>query len=92
MINTVGLITSIVGIIGCIIGVATFTSAQLSKARENGKLIEKVDYLVKSFDEQKAELKERHNAVSSILDEHTRDITSLKTRVEHLEREINDGK
>ena len=57
--STVAIITSIVGIIGCIIGVATFTSAQLTKARENGKLMEKVDYLVKSFDEQKKDLKER---------------------------------
>lgn len=92
MTNPISIITCVVGIIGLLIGIATYIGALLSKAKENGALMEKVDYLVKSFDEQKAELKERHNAVSSILDEHTRDITSLKTRVDHLEREINDGK
>ena len=91
MANPIAIITCIVGIIGCIIGVATFTSAQLTKARENGALIEKVDYLVKSFDEQKRELKERHIWTTKILDEHTRDITNLKARIEHLEEEMRNN-
>ena len=91
MANPIATITCVVGIIGCIIGVATFVSAQLTKARENGALFEKVDYLVKSFDEQKRELKERHTWTTRILDEHTRDITNLKTRVEHLEEEIREN-
>lgn len=91
MTNPISIIASIVGIISCLIGVATYTSAQLTKARENGALIEKVDYLVKSFDEQKRELKERHTWTTKILDEHTRDITNLKARIEHLEKEIEEN-
>ena len=91
MTNPIAIITCIVGIIGCLIGVATFTSAQLTKARENGALIEKVDYLVKSFDEQKRELKERHSWTTNLLEEHTRDIINLKARIEHLEKEIAEN-
>ena len=88
MTSAIAIITCVVGIIGLLIGIATYIGALLSKARENGALMEKVDYLVKSFDEQKRELKERHNAVSALLDEHTKDITNIKARLEHLEKDF----
>ena len=58
--NPIPIITCCVGIIGCVIGVATFVSAQLSKAKQDGALMNKVDYLVSGFDELKKEQKERN--------------------------------
>lgn len=86
------IITCCVGVIGCVIGVATFVSAQLSKAKQDGALMEKVDYLVRSFDEQKRDVKEHNGIIDNVLDEHTKDITELKTKVKHLEKEVfNNG-
>lgn len=86
--SIVSIITCCVGVIGCVIGVATFTSAQLSKAKQDGALMAKVDYLVRSFDEQKKDTKERNTIIDNILSEHTRSLTELRTRVVHLEKEI----
>lgn len=87
----ISIITCSVGVIGCIIGIATYTSAQLSKAKQDGALMEKVDYLVRSFDEQKRDVKERNTLIDNILDEHTREITELKTKIKHLEKEVFDN-
>lgn len=86
--NPISLITCVVGIIGCIIGVATFTAGSLARAKEDGKLMEKVDYLVRSFDEMKADTKIHNNAIDDILDEHTKDITDLKARMRNVENEV----
>lgn len=86
--SIVSIITCCVGVIGCVIGVATFTSAQLSKAKQDGALMAKVDYLVRSFDEQKKDTKERNTIIDNILSEHTRSLTELRTKVKHLEKEV----
>ena len=86
--NPISVITCTVGIIGCVIGVATFVSAQLVRAKEDGKLMEKVDYLVRGFDEQKKDTKERNNNLDSIIDDHTKLLSTLDTKVRNLEREV----
>ena len=91
MTNPIATITCIVGVIGCIIGVATFVSAQLTKAKENGALMEKVDYLVRSFDEQKKEAKEHNQFFDRVLDEHTVAITDMQARIKNLEKEVFHG-
>ena len=83
--NPVSIITCTVGIIGCVIGVATFVSAQLVRAKEDGKLMEKVDYLVRGFDEQKKDTKEKNNSFDHLFSEHTEAIVDLKARVKNLE-------
>lgn len=89
--DPISLIACIVGVIGCVIGVATFVSAQLTKAKENGALMEKVDYLVRSFDEQKKEVKEHNTAIDRLLDEHTISITDMQARIKNLEKEVFHG-
>lgn len=83
--NPISIITCTVGIIGCVIGVATFVSAQLVRAKEDGKLMEKVDYLVHGFDEQKKDTKEKNNSFDRLFSEHTEAIADLKARVKSLE-------
>ena len=45
--NPISIITCVVGIVGCLIGVATFVSAQITKAKQDGMLIAKIDQCVK---------------------------------------------
>lgn len=79
--STISIIGCIVGIIGCVIGVATFTSAQLTKAKQDGVLIEKVDQCVKGIGEIKIDMKERNEKFDSVIDEHSKDIITLKTQM-----------
>ena len=90
--NVISIITCVVGIVGCIIGVATFVSAQLVRAKEDGKLMEKVDYLVRSVDEQKKDTKERNTILDRILDEHSTAITDLQARMKIVEKEVFHGR
>ena len=86
--NPLSIITCCVGIIGCVIGVATFVSAQLSKAKQDGALMNKVDYLVSGFDELKKEQKERNADQDHILWEHSIAIENLQTRMKNIENEV----
>jgi hypothetical protein len=86
--SPVSIITCCVGIIGCVIGVATFVSAQLSRAKQDGALIEKVDYLIKNFDEQKKEQKSRNVLQDETLSKHSESIVDLQARVKNIEKEV----
>ena len=92
-VNPVSIIACVVGIVGCIIGVATFISAQIVRAKEDGRLMEKVDYLVHGFDEQKKDTREKNNSFDQLFSEHTVAITDLNARVKGLEKEVfkSDG-
>ena len=79
--NAISIIGCVVGIIGCAIGVATFVSAQLTRARQDGVLVAKVDQCVKGIDELKTDVKERNEKFNSVIDEHSRDIAELKTQM-----------
>ena len=79
--NTISIIGCVVGIIGCAIGVATFVSAQLTRARQDGVLVAKVDQCVKGIDEIKSDVKDRNEKFNSIIDEHSKDIAELKTQM-----------
>ena len=86
--NPISIITCCVGIIGCVIGVATFVSAQLSKAKQDGAKKEKVDYLVRGFDEQKKDQKQRNDHQDGIISEHAIAIENLQTRMKNVEKVV----
>lgn len=86
--NPISIITCCVGIIGCVIGVATFVSAQLLKAKQDGALMEKVDYLVRGFDEQKKDQKQRNDHQDDIISEHAIAIENLQTRMKNVEKVV----
>ncbi|MBO7695452.1 MAG: hypothetical protein J6T10_22735 [Methanobrevibacter sp.] len=84
MLNPVSIITAIVGIIGCVIGVATFCSAQITKAKQDGVLIEKVDQCVRGINEIKKDMKEKNKEIDLVIDQHTTDIVELKSQVKTI--------
>lgn len=86
--NTISIIGCVVGIIGCAIGVATFVSAQLTRARQDGVLVAKVDQCVKGIDEIKSDVKDRNEKFNSIIDEHSKDIAKLKTQMETVYQKL----
>ncbi len=79
--GVVTLIPLVVGIIGCVIGVATFISAQITKAKQDGMVLAKVDQCVKNTEEIKKDMKERNKEIDVVIDKHSHDITQLQTEM-----------
>lgn len=89
--TTISLIGCIVGIVGCVIGVATFVSAQLTRAKQDGVQIAKLDQCVRGIEEIKKSMKEKNHEIDAILDEHTRDITELKTQMKSVFKQLGSN-
>lgn len=79
----------VVGVIGCVIGVATFVSAQITKAKQDGMVLAKIEQCVKNTEEIKKEMKEKNKETDGVIDEHTKDITKLKTQMEIVFDKLN---
>lgn len=80
--NAISIIGCAVGIIGCAIGIATFVSAQITKAKQDGMVLAKVDQCVQNTEEIKKDMKEKNKEYDSIIDGHTQAITKLKTEMQ----------
>jgi len=87
--SVASIISLAVGIISCTIGVATFVSAQITKARQDGVLIEKVNTCISNTEEIKKDIKEKNKEIDGIIDEHTRAITQLQTEMKTVLKHIN---
>ena len=84
-------ITFICGVILCIIGIATFVTGLVSRAKEDGALSNKVDTALKGIDEIKQTLNEQRNWRETIgieLENHEQKIDTLFNKVESIERNI----
>lgn len=86
--GAVTIIGCIVGIISCIIGISSFLSAQITKAKQDGVLIEKIDQCCKGIDEIKKDMKETTKELNDIVDAHSKDIIEIKTRLVNVEHEV----
>ena len=80
--NAISIIGCAVGIIGCAIGIATFVSAQITKAKQDGMVLAKVDECVQNTEEIKKDMKEKNKEYDTIIDGHTQAITKLKTEMQ----------
>lgn len=80
--NAISIIGCAVGIIGCAIGIATFVSAQITKAKQDGMVLAKVDQCVQNTEEIKKDMKEKNKEYDSIIDGHTQAITKLNTEMQ----------
>lgn len=87
--NPISIITCVVGIVGCLIGVATFVSAQITKAKQDGMLIAKIDQCVSGIEEIKNDMKEKNHEFDTIIDEHTKKIVRLETQMKTVYEHLN---
>ena len=87
--NTLAMMSGIVGIIGCVIGVATFSSAQLTKAKQDGMFLAKIDQCVKGIDEIKKDMKDKNTLNDKIIADHSQRLSSVEVRCENLEKNLN---
>lgn len=87
--SAITIIGCVVGVVSCIIGISTFVSAQLTKAKQDGVLIAKIDQCVNGIDELKSNIKEKNHEYDSVIDEHTKAITQLQTEVKSLFKQLN---
>lgn len=86
--SPLSVIPVIVGIITCVIGISTFVSAQITKAKQDGMLIAKIEQCVKNTEEIKNDIKDKNKEYDSILDEHSKAIIELQTKMKVVENEI----
>ena len=89
MISPISIITCVVGVIGCVVGVSTFVSAQVTKAKQDGIQIAKLDQCVNGIEEIKKTMNERNHEVDSIIDEHSKAITKLQTEMKTVFKELS---
>lgn len=93
--NPTETITFVCGVIMCIIGVSTFVSALLTKARKDGQIEFKVDSALKGIDEIKDSLK-GHNTwqeqMSIKVESHDEKIESLFRKSAELKKDLDDAK
>ena len=87
--NTLAMMSGVVGIIGCVIGVATFSSAQLTKAKQDGMFLAKIDQCVKGIDEIKKDMKDKNTLNDKIIADHSQRLSSVEVRCENLEKNLN---
>lgn len=87
--NAIAIIGCVVGIVTCTVGVATFVSAQITKAKQDGMLVAKIDQCVNGIESLKKDVKEKNKELDSIVDEHTRDIVKLKTQMRTVFEQLN---
>lgn len=86
--EAISIIGCIVGVLSCTVGISTFASAQITKAKQDGILIEKIDQCVRGIEDLKNDVKEKNHDVDTTLENHTKDIATLKAQVKTLfERE-----
>lgn len=78
-------ISTLTALIGCAIGVAGFYVGSVSRAKQDGRMLEKIDQCCKGIEDLKADNKERN----AILSEHSKILTSHDEKLEFLLREIN---
>ena len=82
--GAVSIIGCTVGVVTCVVGVATFISALMTKSKQDGVLIAKIDQCVRGIEELKKDAKDKNHEIDKTLDEHTKDIASLKEQVKTL--------
>lgn len=87
--SPISIITCVVGIVGCLVGVATFVSAQITKAKQDGMLIAKIDQCVNGIESIKVDMKEKNREFDTVIDEHTRKIVQLETQVQNIYEHLN---
>ena len=84
-------VTFICGVIMCIIGVATFVSALLTRARKDGQLEYKVDAALKGIDEIKSTLSHTQSWQENIglkVQSHEEQITTLFNNYTALDKRV----
>ena len=86
--DPISIIMCVVGVVGCVIGVSTYAAAQMARAKEDGALMAKVDYLVQGLDELKKETNKHYSSIDEVQDEHTKAIVNIQARVRSLEKEV----
>lgn len=82
--TSASMVTFICGIISCCIGVATFVTGMISRARQDGQLMEKLDFALIAIDE----IKDNVKSIQSEQSEQNSDKAELIIRVKQLEKRV----
>lgn len=81
-----GTVTFICGVIACCVGVATFITGMLTRAKQDGQLIAKLDSALKGIEEIKGDVK----SIQNIQNAHENEITQINTELRTLKEKVSD--
>lgn len=87
--DTIALICSIVL---CVIGVATFVSSMISKARQDGQILTKLDFCLQAIEEVKKDFSTHREVSEKIrltIQSHEEQIHTLFNRLENVEERVD---
>lgn len=87
--DTIALICSIVL---CVIGVATFVSSMISKARQDGQILTKLDFCLQAIEEVKKDFSTHREVSEKIrltIQSHEEQIHTLFNRVTNVEERVD---
>lgn len=87
--SPISIIGCVVGIISCLIGVGTFVSAQITKAKQDGMVLAKVDQCVANTEEIKKDMKEKNKEIDTVIDQHTQEIAKLNVKMDVVYSKLN---
>lgn len=78
-------ISFVCSVILCILSVCTFVTGMTSRSKQDGQILAKLDYAVKTIEEIKADSKESSGSINSMRE----DIIALKVKVSNLNDRVN---
>lgn len=82
--SIISIIGCIVGVVTCLVGVSSFVSAMLTKSRQDGIMVAKIDQCVQGISEIKKDIKDKNKQLDQVLEQHTKDITEMKQQIKTL--------
>lgn len=85
-----GFVAIVCTVIGCAIGIAGFYVGIVSRAKQDGRMLEKIDQCCKGIDEIKKDMKEKNHNFDDVIDEHSQRITRLEAQVTSIFKRLNN--
>ena len=86
----VSIVTCIIGGGTFLIGLITLISAQMTKAKQDGALLAKIDQCVSGINEIKTDMKDKNKEIDRIVSEHSLDISRIKEQIKALQEKIDE--
>lgn len=86
--NIITIIGCVISVIMCVISLITLGVTLISRAKQDGVQMAKLDQCVNGIEEIKSSMKEKNHEVDNIIDEHSRAIVELQTQVKNIYKQL----
>ena len=80
----IALVGMVISIILCVLTIINSYSARITKAESDGRILERIDTVVKGVNEIKKDLR----TTSNVIDDHSKDIVENTAKIESVQQEL----